>query len=404
MHNVVIDKPYVFVPPYHGRIWPRLLQRVVPWYLKKSFGVTEVNVHGLDHLRHSLASGHGILLAPNHCRPADPFVVSEVARQASCTPFVMASWHLFMQNRFQAWLLRRGGVFSVYREGMDRAAVSAAIEILEQAARPLVIFPEGVISRANDRLNPLMEGTSFIARSAAKKRAKATPAGQVVIHPLAMKFHFRGNLEAALGPVLEDIEHRLSWRSQSHLPLVERIYKVGEALLSLKEMEYLGHTHEGEIPDRLSRLIDCILMPLEQEWLPGQREASVVARVKKLRTAVLPDMVKGEITDDERERRWKQLADMYLAQQLSCYPAEYIRMRRSPERILETVERFEEDLTDVCRVHRPMAVTVQVGPAILVAPERDRSATSDPVLVEIESQLTQMLAALDTSTEIQAPR
>ena len=29
MHNVVIEKPYSFFPPHHGRIWPKLLQRTL---------------------------------------------------------------------------------------------------------------------------------------------------------------------------------------------------------------------------------------------------------------------------------------------------------------------------------------------------------------------------------------
>ena len=87
----------------------------------------------------------------------------------------MASWHLFMQSWLQTFLLRKAGTFSVYREGMDRTALNMAIDILVDSRRPLVIFPEGIISRTNDRLNPLLEGTAFIARSAAKKRAKDTP-------------------------------------------------------------------------------------------------------------------------------------------------------------------------------------------------------------------------------------
>ena len=92
--------------------------------LRRVFGVQEIECRGLEHLRESRAAGHGILLAPNHCRPCDPFVISELARQVGEIPYTMASWHLFMQGRFQAWTLRRAGVFSIYREGMDRAAMA----------------------------------------------------------------------------------------------------------------------------------------------------------------------------------------------------------------------------------------------------------------------------------------
>ena len=391
MHPVVVDKPYRHYPPYQGRIWPWFIQSFVRRKLRNEHGIVSVECLGLDRLKGSLAAGHGVLLAPNHCRPCDPLVVNEICRQAGTVPLIMASWHLFANGGLKAFLLRRAGAFSVYREGMDRQALSAGIDILDQARRPLVIFPEGVISRHNDCMNAMMEGTSFITRSAAKKRAERKPAGQVVVHPVALRYHFRGDVELALHPVLDDIERRLCWRPKRELNLYDRIYRVGESLLCLKEMEYLGQPQQGTIPERLARLIDHLLVPLEQEWLKGQREATTVGRVKKLRTAILPDMVKGEISDAERERRWTQLADMYFAQQVSHYPPDYVKSKPTPERLLETVERFEEDMTDTARVHRPITATVEVGDAIPVSPTRDRGATEDPLMQTLEQQLHHML-------------
>ncbi|MSR56541.1 MAG: 1-acyl-sn-glycerol-3-phosphate acyltransferase [Planctomycetaceae bacterium] len=391
MHPVVFDKPYKFTPPYLGKGWPWFLQLLTRRRLRRQFAIAAVEVRGTEHLQNSLDAKHGILLAPNHCRPCDPLIVSELCRQVGTVPLVMASAHLFADGGFRAWILRRAGAFSIYREGMDRQALSAAIDILARGERPLLIFPEGVISRHNDRLNSMMDGTAFIARSAAKKRAEHPAGGQVVVHPVAIRYHFRGDIEQAIHPVLGDIENRLSWRPKPELSSIDRIYRVGEALLGLKEMEYLGRTSEGTIAERTTRLIDHLLMPLEQEWLKGRRESTVVARVKKLRTAILPDMVQREITAAERDRRWKQLADMYLAQQISCYPPDYIASNPTPERMLETVERFEEDLTDAARVHHPMTATVTVGPAIAVNPTRERGAAEDPVMSALERQLHGML-------------
>jgi hypothetical protein len=302
----------------------------------------------------------------------------------------MASWHLFMESRFKTFMLRRLGAFSIYREGMDRAALNMAVEILEQTSRPLVIFPEGFVSRTNDRLNPLLEGTSFIARSAAKKRAKATLPGQVVVHPVGLRYRYGGDVRQTVEPVLTEIEHRLAWRTQKQLSLEDRIAKVGLALLALKEIEYLGQPQTGAVGERLERLIDGLLVPLEKEWLKGERTPHVMARVKNLRSAVLPDMVQGDLPEEERARRWRQLADMYLAQQLCCYPPDYLAANPTPERLLETVERYEEDLTDKCRSHHPLHATVTVGDAIPVGTARERGG-EDPVIVDMERQLKQML-------------
>ena len=403
MQNLFIQKPYRFIPPDHGNLWPSLLQLYLDRYLSQSWGVAAVQCRHVDRLRASIAAGHGVLLTPNHSRLCDPLVLGVLSRHARKHFFAMASWHLFNESRFTTFMIRRMGAFSVYREGMDRAAINKAIEILVSAERPLVIFPEGATSRHNDRLMPLMEGTSFIARSAAKRRAKEAAEQRVVVHPVAIRYYFQGDLVQAVEPVLNEIEHRLSWRPQRDRPLLSRINRLGEAILSLKEIEHLGHPQPGDKFQRARTLIDHLLTPLEEEWKINEREASVVARVKRLRGAILPEMINGALASDERERRERQLSDCYLAQQIASYPEDYLRPdEKLPERILETVERFEEDLTDKARIHRPWHATVEVGEAIEVSPQRERK-TGDAIMQGIEQQLEAMLAELAREPPRQSP-
>jgi 1-acyl-sn-glycerol-3-phosphate acyltransferase len=394
MQNIVVDQPYRFVPPFHSEFGTNLLCRFLPAYLRRAHGVCQVDLRGVERLRRSLDAGHGILLTPNHCRPSDPMILHHLGQAVGRPPYTMGSWHLFKQSALQTFQLRLAGVFSVYREGMDREALKCAIQILVEARRPLILFPEGVVSRTNDQLNNLMEGTVFIARNAAKQRAAMSPPGKVVIHPVAIRYFFEGNIANTLAPVLEHIEKRLSWKPQSHLALLDRIVKVGEALLTLKEIEYFNKPQTGDLKHRLTSLIDHLLGPLEVEWLKATRDDNVVTRVKTLRAAILPDMVGGEITEQERVRRWLQLADIYLAQQLYFYPPGYFNPEPTPEKLLETVERFEEDLTDQTTVHQPLRAVIDVGEAIEVNPVRDRGAEGDPIMARIRLDLETRLAAL----------
>jgi hypothetical protein len=60
--------------------------------------------------------------------------------------------------------------------------------------------------------------------------------------------------------------------------------------------------------------------------------------------------------------------------------------------MLETIERFEEGLTDKVRVHGPLHVTVTVGEAIEVSGAREGRGTGvDPILEKVEGQLEAML-------------
>lgn len=391
MQAVVSAKPYEFVAPHAGKIWPKLLQQFIPWQLKKREGITSVEVQGLQKIKMLYSEGTSVLLAPNHCRPSDPLVMGELCRRAGRPPFAMASWHVFLESRVQRFILRRAGAFSVYREGSDRQALQAATEILAKGDRPLIIFPEGVISRTNDRILSLMEGTSFIARSAAKKRANLSLNHRVVILPIALRYRFDGDIEEALNSTLDTIEQRLSWRPRRDGDSMSRIYRVGEALLWLKEIEYFGKPKSGDIFDRVQGLIDHILDPLEKEWREGRTDRNTVARVKQLRIAILKEMTTGELSDQEQNRRWNHLADMYLAQQLSHYAPNYVATNPTKERLLETVEKFEEDLTDRATIHHPMSVTVHVGDPIEVKAKRERGSTEDPVMLEVNRQLHRLL-------------
>lgn len=391
MQKIVIDKPYVPVPPHRGRLWAWLLRMYAPRLLRRKYGVVGVKCLHSERLAASVRAGHGVMIAPNHCRDEDPFLLAFLSREVGSHFFLMASWHIFMQDRLQAFLLRRGGAFSVYREGIDRAAVSTAVDILATAERPLVIFPEGFVSRTNDELNELLDGTALIARTAAKKRAELTPPGKVVVHPVAIRYRFEGSVDKAAAGVLDEIETRLTWRTQGERPLKERIARVGKALLSLKEMEYLGEARPGSIGTRIATLTDAILAPLEKEWLGKAREDGVPARVKRLRTAILPEMAKDLVDEGERQRRWKHLADLYLALQLFHYPPDYLASDPTPERLLETVERFEEDLTDRVRVHGNLHATVTVGEAIEASTTRESRGGNDPLMEQIQGQLRGML-------------
>jgi 1-acyl-sn-glycerol-3-phosphate acyltransferase len=120
MQNIVLAKPYRFVPPRFSAFWSRIIGWWLPTHLRRSFGVASWEFVGTERLRASLQAGHGVLVASNHCRPCDPVVLGLLGREVGRPFHVMASSHLFMQSRVQSFLLPRLGVFSVYREGFDR--------------------------------------------------------------------------------------------------------------------------------------------------------------------------------------------------------------------------------------------------------------------------------------------
>jgi len=392
MQNIIVLEPYVPVPPRRGTLFPKLFSLILPWFLRKTYGIVEYKFEHLERVQASLKAGHGILLMPNHCRDEDGLVMGRLSCELHRWFFYMGSWHVFKLDPVKSFLLPRLGVYSVYREGADRAAVKTSVDIVAHARRPLVIFPEGFLGRTNDRLNALMEGSGSIARAAARKRAHANPPGQVVIHPVALRYRVLGPLEPGVSPVMAEIESILKITSTPGTPLRERVEQIAAAMLTRYEKEYFGQEQGGSVEDRRAALLQLILHQLEDEWC-GQRydEESVQSRVRRLRIAIVPVLTQGNIDKAEHDRRWGHLKAIYLAQQLDNYPPHYLDGEPTPERLLETIERFQEDLTDKVRPHVPLEVTYTIGEAMVVNPTREGRGSSDPILLEVERQLRAML-------------
>lgn len=395
MQRIVIDEPYKFVPPVYSEWWPNLLRFILRPYLRRSGGIESVECRHVERLKASLAAGNSVMLAPNHSRMCDPTVLGVLGVEADCHLFAMASWHVFKQSRFQTFMTRRMGAFSVLREGNDRQAIETAIDILVARRRPLIVFPEGAISRHNDLVEEMMDGPSFIARQVAKRLKKEGKPGGVVIHPVATRYAFNGDLATTLEPDLAALEAGLSWRPQRHLPIVDRISRIGQALLSLKEIEFFGEARNGNIYERAEKLVDDVLSSLEKKWQVKDTSGSPTFRVKRIRTVIVPDMMAGNVTPEERESRWRDLTALYYAQNISHYPRDYIlREKNLPERVVETVERLQEDFTDRMTVHRPYDAVIQVGEAIPVGSERIRDELGDPIMAETRRQLQTMISEM----------
>ncbi len=402
MQNVVIEEPYKFIPPVKGTFWSSALQYYLRYYLRTTFAVHEIECKNEERIKKSLAAGNRVMIAPNHCRLSDPLVLGVLSKAVGCHVYAMASWHLFKESAYACFMLRRMGAFSIYREGNDRQAISTAIDLLAEGERPLVVFPEGAISRHNDLLMELMDGPAFICRQAAKRLAKKGSDKKVVVHPLAIRYYYEGDVESSILPDITEFEKRFSWQPQTHLSVVDRVKQIGTALLTLKEMEFFGDSFKGDPYERASQFVEKLLSRLEEKWSISKSENSVISRVKAIRTIIIAKVLEGNHSEEYRAELWRDLAGCYYAQQMAHYPRNYLsRQKLLPERLVETIERMEEDFTDAVRYHGPVHCVLSVGEAIEAGTKRERGTTTDPITAAIKSQLTSMLAEMVRERENQ---
>jgi hypothetical protein len=352
------SEPYRFVPPYRSTLWCRLLGGLVPGHLRRRLGVQRWQFEGLDHLRRSLAAGCGVLLAVNHSRWVDPPVVGVLGLEIGRYFYYLVSYHLFRQGRFTRWYLNRLGGYSVNREGTDRESLRVSVRIVAHAERPLVIFPEGTYYRQNDRLGPLQEGFSLIARQAVRRGERP-----VVVHPVALKYWCLQDPRPAIAGLLQRRERGLGWPTQRDLDLLPRLEKLGEALVAVQEIGHFGQAHSGPLDDRLLALAAAMVAKLEGEYAGRTFDGRLMERVRRLRQVVMPHMAEADA--EVAERAGEALRTLLLCENLNCQSLAYLRQRPSFERLAETMLRLEEAVTDVPEPFLvPLGVVGAVGPAL----------------------------------------
>jgi hypothetical protein len=149
------------------------------------------------------------------------------------------------------------------------------------------------------------------------------------------------------------------------------------------------------VGQRAEHLVEHLLAPIESEWTAKETpNGGNFARIQVLRSRILPDIVAGKLTSDELQRRRDQLADLYWAQMLNNHPMDFLEGDTSPERIIEAVERIEEDLTDRTTPFPPTHLVIEAGDAIEVEPTRQRGE-KDPLTGLVRTRITEILHGID---------
>lgn len=397
MDQTYLCKPYEFVKASRGTFWCHIAKPFYWSFLRRAYGVDRVEVRGMEHFHASLQRGAGIVLAPNHCRYADPAVMGAVAKLSGTLVYFCASWHLFEQSRLQRFLITRLGGMSIYREGTDRDFIREITRILEAAERPIVLFPEGTFFRTNDRLGPLQDGVSFMARRAAKKGVRP-----VVIHPVAIKFWFTEDPRAAIERRLCAFEQKCHMHPKRGKDFVERLKWVGAALLTVKEMEILGSPQSGSLDERRLKLADHLCRQFEQKYIRRPKGGTLMDRIRLLRSIIVRQFAQDQPESSDWYEHLYEIEDLAFAQQLVSHAWDYLEEWPCLERIGETLQRFEEDLYDKEDPLAKMGAIIEISEAIDVADfpdgrestENGTNSALDPITQELSLRIQGMLDRL----------
>jgi hypothetical protein len=364
-------EPYRFIPPYRGTFWCRLAQHLVPGHLRKRMSVSRWQLEGLEHLAQSLRDGAGIVLTPNHSRWPDPVVMAVLGLTIKEYFYYLVSYHLFKMSRPMGWVINHLGGYSILREGADREALRTSARILADAERPIVLFPEGTWFRQNDRLGPLQEGVALITRQAAKLTTRP-----LRVHPVGIKYWCLDDPGPVLRQRLASLECRLGWRPWEDVELVPRIEKLGNALLAIKEIEHFGQAQPGTLDERIRGLVESQVADQEKFYLGKVLDGPAIERVRRLRQKLVRNLGEAAVGSAEYMRTRQSLDQLVFCENLSAHSMQYLRERPSWERLVETVQRVEETVSDEVEV-----AVGRMGAAVAVGPALDARALSGDALM-----------------------
>lgn len=318
------------------RFWKFIRRRI----RVKHHRLLEVEVRGLENLQKCLDQQHGIMITPNHSCHADPSALYWVADQMKIPFYFMAASQIFMKaNWLRLLILRHHGCFSVNREGTDIRAFKQAVDIVRNQLHPLVIFPEGEIYHINKRVTPFLDGPSAIALNACKQAERP-----VSVVPCGIRYQYIDNPMEELLELMDRLEEQLLWRPKRNLILRKRIYQFAEAILGLKEKQYMGNTQQGTLPDRIQALAEYILQALEKKCGITKPAATLPERVKACRRNSIQNTEDDTLSDALHLSAEIDLDDLFVVTQLFSYPGTYVSKKPSIEDIAEVLDKFEEDI------------------------------------------------------------
>jgi 1-acyl-sn-glycerol-3-phosphate acyltransferase len=389
MHRLLLVRaPRRWWSPRLRPLWIRLLRPARRLLQRWQFKLQRVEVDGLEHLRQALATGDGVLITPNHFSYADPFVLLEASDQLRLPFYFMTAWQVFgAAGPLRRLVLRHHGCFSIDREGADVRAFRQALDILRGRPNPLVIFPEGDLYRLKDRVMPFHDGAARVALTAARGRRA------IVCLPAGIVYHYIKDPTPNLERLLGRLERAFRWGPGRTRTREQRVERLTEAAVALKELEYLGSARSGPLHERINFLAEDILGRLEWDYGSELRDAGVLKRVHMLRQQVVERQNRLSPDDPRRDQSQDDLNDLFSVLQVFCYGVNSCSEKTDPERMAAALDHLEEDVLGASVAAPRAACTARLtfGEPVAINPARAQLGAARALTHTLEERVQALL-------------
>ncbi len=212
--------------------------------------------------------------------------------------------------------------------------------------------------------------------------------------PVAIKYLCKTDITDWANLQLTRIEERLGWTRRGNLNVWRRTVRLAEALLSLREIEYLGKSGSGPLSERRDHLIKQMLIQLEQGLGIPDGDDNVLRRVSVIRSKAMTLYGAAASAAEKQSFRASVIA-AELVQDIASYPDCYLQPDQATDtRIVETIQRMQETLYGKADGSIPLHAVIQFDRPIVVPPQKSPRGVTDPLLEQLAQRLTTMLDCL----------
>lgn len=429
-----------FIPPALNPLVLRLTQLLLPALLRSQTAITQIQADRTEvlvDLYRSFGAGKTrFIMAFRHPSPDDPFcmayllhrLVPQTARQQQISLPRPIHAHFLYDRGIPlwagarvGWLFANLGGIPIHRGKVDRTGLRIARNLLVNGSLPMAVAPEGATNGHSEIVSPLEPGIAQLGFWGVEDLLKAGRSERVFIVPIGIRYCYVQPVWKTLAKLLSELEadsglqpgEETGTTSTDEAALYQRLYQLGDRLLSLMEEFYTRFYHqilsdpaqaiaadavtaentlgskpnsERDITTRLQVLVDVALKAAEQ-YFHLQSQGSAIERCRRLEQAGWDWIYREDIklveslspverglADRVAQEASLRMWHMRLVENFVAVTGKYVREKPTVERFAETTLLMWETIARIkgsSTVRRPQlgqqSVQMTVGEPISVS-------------------------------------
>jgi 1-acyl-sn-glycerol-3-phosphate acyltransferase len=390
-----------FYPPKLNRPFVWSLQKIAPWLVRWQSQV-ELLISSDPTVPLEMLKSQSCLLVCNHPSFHDPKALFLLSSRLEEPFYYLTAYEQF--KGLQGWFYQRLGAYSIRRGLADRDSISQTLELLQQPACKLVIFPEGGCSFQNDTVMPFRSGAIQMALQAMVRQVKqghAVP--DLYVIPVSLKYRYTGRMTPVIRRTLKRLEEKLGLPAKGDL--YQRLRLVAEAVLIHCEQETKLEPAQGQnwnqrILNLKAEILDRCEARLSLTPTTGEPNRERVYRILNALNT------KPNIALDNGIDTWDVMfrAVMRVLNFDAIYDG-YVAAKPTPERFLDTLIRLEREVFQIdqppAKGHRQ--AFLRVGAPVnlkdyFAAYKTDRTTTVSELTQQIQQTVQNNLDTLAEAT------